>query len=266
VTVADQLGKTKKSETNALGQVTKVYEDPSGVNWLTTYDYDALGDLTKVTQGNQPVRIFFYDSLKRLLSTSNPENGTTAYTYDKNGNLETRLDANGITTTVTYDALNRPIAKTYNDSPQTATIKYWYDAQTLPSGAPSFARGSSTGRLVGITYGNTSAGDYFAYDALGQETLKIQQTGGVNYQTSAGYSISGALNTETYPSGRTVSYAYDQAGRTTSVSGTLGDGTSRTYSSGIIYSALVHLSRNSSALILPSTTSCFTTSAVSWRK
>ena len=38
------------------------------------------------------------------------------------------------------------------------------------------------------------------------------------------------------PSGRTVSYTYDTAGRTVSFAGTLGDSTNRTYSAGIIYS------------------------------
>ncbi len=40
----------------------------------------------------------------------------------------------------------------------------------------------------------------------------------------------------TYPSGRTVGYVFDSAGRTSSFSGYLGDGTNRTYTTGIIYS------------------------------
>jgi RHS repeat-associated protein len=133
--------------------------------------------------------------------------------------------------------LNRPTSKSYNDSnPQTPTVNYFYDAQSLPSGAPSFTRGSATGHLVAVTYGGGSAGDYFGYDGLGRNGLKIQQTGGINYQTSAVFNRASAPTSETYPSIRTVSYAYDQAGRTTSVTGYLGDGTSRTYSTSITYS------------------------------
>src|SRR6266568_3868352 len=48
--------------------------------------------------------------------------------------------------------------------------------------------------------------------------------------------LAGHVTAMTYPSGRTVSYAYDNAGRTSSFSGYLGDGTNRTYTTGIIYS------------------------------
>ncbi len=71
---------------------------------------------------------------------------------------------------------------------------------------------------------------------LGRPTLKIQQTGTVNYQMSAAYNLSGAIGTLTYPSGHTVTHTYDQAGRLTTLSGNLGDGTTRTYASGLLYS------------------------------
>ncbi len=243
VTVTEQTGKSRKSVGDGLGRLTQVYEDPNGLNYLTSYSYDTLDDLTTVSQGGQ-TRSFVYDSLKRLTSTTNPENGTVSYTYDNNSNMLTRLDARGITTTLAYDALNRPTSKSYNDSnPQTPAVNYFYDAQTLPSGAPSFSRGSSTGRLVAVTYGGGGAGDYFGYDALGRDVLKIQQTGSVNYQTSAVYNRASELTSETYPSVRTVSYAFDQAGRTSSVTGTLGDGTSRNYSTGITYTSLGGLSQ-----------------------
>jgi YD repeat-containing protein len=44
------------------------------------------------------------------------------------------------------------------------------------------------------------------------------------------------LNTLTYPSGHTINNLYDQAGRLTGFSGNLGDGNTRTYSSGMLYS------------------------------
>jgi uncharacterized protein RhaS with RHS repeats len=39
--------------TDALGRMTQVNEDPSGVNFVTGYKYTALDQLTKVTQGVQ---------------------------------------------------------------------------------------------------------------------------------------------------------------------------------------------------------------------
>src|SRR5260370_6220819 len=67
--------------TDALGRVTNVTEDPSpGLNYQTSYTYDALDNLTGVTQPGQ-TRTFIYDSLKRLKNATNPETGTAAVTY-----------------------------------------------------------------------------------------------------------------------------------------------------------------------------------------
>jgi RHS repeat-associated protein len=266
VTVSDQTGKARKSVSDGLGRLVQVYEDPNGLNYLSSYSYDALDDLTTVTQydpvsQHPQTRSFVYDSFKRLLSATNPENGTANYIYDENGNLLVKTDARGASTHISYDALNRLQRRWYNGSNSTTAttnnspalpsgvaasdeVNYFYDALSLQSGAPNFNRGYSTGRLVAVTYGtNSSAGDYFGFDALGRVTLKIQQTGGVNFQTSANYNNGGELTSEVYPSGHAVTYAFDQAGRTSSVSGTLGDNTNRTYSSGISYSSLGGMSQ-----------------------
>lgn len=54
---------------------------------------------------------------------------------------------------------------------------------------------------------------------------------------SAAYNLGSAITSLTYPSGRTITNSYDQAGRLTTFSGNLGDGVTRTYSSGILYAA-----------------------------
>jgi RHS repeat-associated protein len=220
VTATDQAGKARKGVNDALGRVKEIYEDPSSANYLTSYAYDVLDNLTTVTQGVQ-TRTFAYDSLKRLTSATNSESGTTSYTYDNNGNVTQRVDARSITTTIAYDALNRPTAKTYSDA--TPRNDFYYDAQTLPGGAPSFDRGFSVGALVAITYGGGSAGTYRGYDAAGRVARQYQQTDAVNYLTEATYFAGGGVQTETYPSvpgsgdRRTVSYTNDSAGRLASL-------------------------------------------------
>ena len=69
-------------------------------NQATSYGYNALDNLTRVTQGAQ-TRTFAYDSLSRLTSAANPESGAIAYTYDNNGNLTQRTDARGVVTAYT---------------------------------------------------------------------------------------------------------------------------------------------------------------------
>src|SRR5579859_2002967 len=71
----DEAGKQRKACYDALGRLTNVWEDPSGLNYETHYQYDALGNLLQVDQkGAAPndntlwrTRLFLYDSLSRLL-------------------------------------------------------------------------------------------------------------------------------------------------------------------------------------------------------
>jgi RHS repeat-associated protein len=259
-TVTDQAGKLRRSMVDALGQLRRVDEpDTNGSLGLTTsptqptsYTYDVLGNLATVTQGSQ-TRTFTYDSLSRLRTAVNPESGTIGYQYDDTSNLVVKTDARGVSTHFAYDALNRVTRRWYNGSNSvtqtthntpalpsgvgvTDEAQFYYDSQALPQNAPNYTRGFTVGRLVAQTYGGGSTGDYYAYDVLGRATLKIQQTGSVNYQLAATYKLSGALETLTYPSGHTVTNIFDQAGRLSSVGGNLGDGTTRTYATDLLYS------------------------------
>src|SRR5215217_2882077 len=224
VTITDQAGKQRKSASNALGRVTQLYEDPSGLNYLTSYDYDVFGNLRHVYQGAQ-TRTFNYDSLSRLRSAVNPESGTINYMYDDNGNLLTRTDARGVVSTYAYDALNRPTTRSYSDG--TPTVTYSYDAIGIAN---------SKGRLTSVS-SSIANYNYSGFDGMGRINGSSQIMGSQIYTASYTYDLAGHLKTITYPSGRTVTYAYDNAGRTNSVIGALGDGTNRNYTTGISYDA-----------------------------
>src|SRR5581483_6374738 len=226
VTVTDQAAKASKTITDVLGHVTQAIEDPNGLNYQTSYGYDTLGDLTLVTQGSQ-TRTFNYDSLKRLTSATNPESGAVSYVYDNAGNLTSKTDAVGNVTSLSYDVINRIISKSYavtSSTVATSTVNYFYDHQSLPSGAPSgFDTGYSVGRPIAITYGGSSAGTYYGYDAGGHVIRRNQQTDGTNYLDEATYDLAGRILSETYPSvpgatdRRTISAVYDNLARLTSV-------------------------------------------------
>jgi RHS repeat-associated protein len=222
VTASDQTSKSRKSVTDALGRLTSVYEDPSGLAYQTSYSYDVLDDLTGVSQGSQ-THTFVYNSLKELTSGTNPESGTVSYQYDANGDLTQKTDARGVVTTFgTYDVLNRPTTRSYSDG--TPTVTYSYDSAT-----------NGKGRLASVS-SSVSTYTYGSYDALGRTLTASQTLGSQTYSMSYGYDLAGHVTSMTYPSGRTVSYSYDSAGRTSSFSGNLGDGTNRTYSTAILYS------------------------------
>ncbi|HEX3184145.1 MAG TPA: hypothetical protein VHQ94_05080, partial [Pyrinomonadaceae bacterium] len=151
VTVIDPAGKARKSVSDALGRLIDVYEDPSGVNYQTTYTYDVLDNLIKVSQGSQQ-RFFMYDSLKRLIRARNPEQATNAsltlsdsltgnstwsmgYQYDAVGNLTQKTDARGVVSIYAYDALNRNTTVDYSDTASiNPDIKRFYDGATNGKG------------------------------------------------------------------------------------------------------------------------------------
>lgn len=255
VLVRDQDGKERISQTNALGQLTDVWEITGAdqvtenitfpghpevtAGYHTSYSYDVLGNLLSVNQGDQ-TRTFVYDSLKRLTSATNPESGAISYQYDANGNLTVKTDARGVSAHCGYDALNRAVHRWYNSSSSptdtinnnpalpssvaaSAEVKLYYDSAPLPSGAPTLDRGYATGRLVAVTYGAGSSGTYRGYDAMGRVVRQYQQTDSVNYLTEATYYASGSIQNETYPSipgysdRRVVSYTSDGAGRLASL-------------------------------------------------
>jgi RHS repeat-associated protein len=230
VTVTDQAVKKRRSETDALGRMTKVIEDPGGFKYETRYFYDALDNLRQVTQGSQ-TRTFEYDSLSRLVLATNPENGPMSYAYDPNGNLTDKTDARGVKTTIVYDALNRAISKNYSRltsegtavANATVPVRYFYDGYSaLPSGAPTWPGTPSKGRLTGVTYGSGSDGTYYKYDVLGRIATSNQRQGTANYATIYEYNLAGNITNESRGTSkgealgsrrRNLQMMYDEAGR-----------------------------------------------------
>jgi RHS repeat-associated protein len=261
VLVTDQAGKQRISKSDGLGRLTDVWEIRTAdavtgteavtfpnhpevaAGYHTKYSYDALDDLKTVTQqigitGTTQTRTFNYDGLKRLTSAFNPESGTISYGYDNNSNLLTKTDSRvpAVTTTYSYDTLNRVASRTYSDG--TPVVAYKYDAQSLPANfPPSFSRGYSTGRLVAVAYGATSAGNYTGYDQLGQVNVSYQQTDSQNYGFGYGYNLASEITSETYPSGRVITTGFDAAGRITSASGQKTGEPNKTYASQFSYAA-----------------------------
>lgn len=262
VTVTDQAGKGRKSVTDALGRLIEVFEDPAGLNYQTSYTYDVRDSLVKVVQGTQQ-RYFMYDSLKRLIRSRNPEQGTLAslnlsdsisgnsawslgYQYDSVGNLTQHTDARGIVSTYTYDALNRPTTIDYSDTASVnPDVSRFYDGATNGKGQLwySYAGGSET---AGSTVEKTLIE---SYDVLGQplvlkQLFKANGVWSTPYQITRSYNVSGGVTSQTYPSTHAVTYNYDAAGRLAdkdasnlAFTGNLGDGVQRTYARGVTYAS-----------------------------
>jgi RHS repeat-associated protein len=253
VTVTDQDGKSRRSMMDASGRLTQVVEAPTSSAYVTTYAYDALGNLRKVDQGGQ-LRFFMYDSLGRLIRDKNPEQAinpsitgtdpvtnntqwSSQYSYDATGNIISRTDARGVTVTYAYDNLNRGTTVDYSDTTAVnPDVTRVYDSALNGKGRLRFTYAGGN-----FSQGNTVEHTAFdEYDALGRPLVMRQyfKTGGVwgaAYEVRRAYNLAGSVTSQTYPSGRAVSYTYDVASRLASFTGNLGDGTQRAYSTGVIY-------------------------------
>ena len=143
---ADGNGPGRQSEKECNGRagpLDRSLRRSNGVNYQTTYLYDVLDNLVKVTQGSQQ-RFFMYDSLKRLIRARNPEQGTLGslslsdpitgnsawsigYEYDPNSNLTVKTDPRGVVSTYAYDALNRSTTLNYSNTSINPDVKRFYD-------------------------------------------------------------------------------------------------------------------------------------------
>lgn len=242
-TITDQAGKKRKGISDALGRMIRVIEDPDGQNLPTDYVFDTLGNLRKTRQGEQN-RYFTYDSLGRLLYAKQPEQeANTAfiytdpitdnsqwsvkYEYDANGNITRTTDANGIFVQGTYDNLNRLKVRDYSDT--TPDVQFFYDGKGLDT-VPAFSKSKTTKIASSI-----SETQYTSFDILGRLLANRQITGGQAYNFAYQYNLT-ALVAETYPSGRTVSYDFDQDGDLSRVAGQTATG-AKTYANSFRYNS-----------------------------
>ena len=201
--------------------------------YVTLYQYDVLGNLLCVEQhgavsgtgcsapsssdSTSPwrVRRFTYDSLSRLLTSTNPEAGLITYFYDANGNLLQKVSptpnqtgAAQHTVSYCYDALNRVTGKAFSWQncqngllPQgTAVVSYSYDQGT-----------NGTGRMTAFT--DQAGSGTYTYDALGRVSNEQRIIAGVTKSMSYTYNLDGSVATATYPSGAIITYSLDAVGR-----------------------------------------------------
>ena len=245
-TVTDEAGKQRRSCSDALGRLVEVDEPPAGggsltSGYVTLYGYDTLDNLLRVDQkGTAPsdstqwrTRTFTYDSLSRLLTATNPESGTITYAYDANGNVASKVaptpnkipadtsSPQTVTATYSYDTLNRLIQKSYNDTPQTPTVKYGYDGVAL-SGCtttpPTLTDSNPKGRRTSMCDGSgatTWASDFIA--GTGWKSTESRTINGVSVPKTiiSQNNLGGMLSTLTYPSTRVVTFTPSAAGRIT---------------------------------------------------
>jgi RHS repeat-associated protein len=193
------------------------------------YEYDPVGNLTKLIDGAGNPTGWAYDSRNRVDKKTYADSSFYLYDYDGAGNLWHRTDANQIVTTFGYDQVNNLQSVS---APGLTTISFLYDSlnrrtqMTDGTGTTTFGYDLAS-QLTSINGPTANALVQPSYDALGRYTgHSINQTGA----TSLAYDNYGRPSTVTNPLG-TFTYNYPTGPSTllSSITSTAGPSTALSY-------------------------------------
>jgi len=209
-------------------------QDIPGTGFLTTYQYDLLGNLKRIQQGSM-VRSFAYDGALRRINATNPESGTTCYTYDANGNMLTRTrpapnqsnPSTTVTTTYRYDALNRLTNISYSDS-VTPSVTRHYDTSSEMGVSLDNTVGRLSAEYVTSPGGQILSGHIYSYDSMGRVIDNSQCTpqncgASLLFPIQSSFDLLGHPLTSSNGTGVVFTSAYNAAGQLTAVTSSLSD-------------------------------------------
>lgn len=268
--VRDAWGRERWGRIDASGRLVEVVEpNPSGNGstatngFVTTYAYDAAGNLTQIHQDPQ-TRLFKYDSLGRLIAQKLAEMNATlndsgvyqssggvwsdVFTYDERSNLTSRTDARGVRSVYNYN--NDPLSRLQSVSWDTsgfgdsanpiigaATVSFTYRTKSTSTELKDVTQVSS------VTASGVSTETFGYDDGEGRVTSKtLTITGRSNYPFTTDYAYDSLdrVKNITYPAEylngaaprKVVHHDYDLASRLSTLTYD-----SQSFASNIVYNA-----------------------------
>ncbi|MCK1820394.1 Teneurin-1 [Streptomyces sp. XM83C] len=225
---------TAINEYNAPGGDLSREISPTGVT--RSYKYNALGEVTEVTDAAGNTSTFTYNMQGQVLVSKDPDGTSTKNTYDGFGNLVTTQDLDALGNVVrtarsSYDRAGNPLSVTdYRGH----TTRFTVDATGLVTKA---VEPVSETESITTTYGYDVAGNRTRFtDGRGNPFITTYNTWGmpeklIEPSTPAHpdladrtfttvYDANGRVKEERSPGGVTVSYEYDAKNRLTRTTGT----------------------------------------------
>jgi RHS repeat-associated protein len=200
-TAVDPNGRTRRTTTDAFGNVVKVDEvRPTGAQ-TTRYAYDVAGSVTSVVDTEGNVTSIEYDRLGRRSRMIDPDLGESTSRYDAGGNVV--RDA-GVSRELTfeYDVADRLSVRRVDG---VIDREVTYDTAALGIGLPAKVTDATGSRRT------------LVYDPLGRELRSERQVAGQSFTFEASFDALGQPVTRTLPHGGQVVRSYDAKGFPTSV-------------------------------------------------
>ncbi|MCB9940713.1 MAG: hypothetical protein H6823_20945 [Planctomycetaceae bacterium] len=199
-TMTDPLGRVTDYDYDARGNLVKVtMAKGTAVEAVQQFELDAAGNVTAIIDANGHRSTFEYDSLNRRTKMTGPDPDgagplvapVTSFVYDAIGNVTSLTDAAGRVTSQAYDTRDRMISMTDANN---QVSRYSYD----PNGNV-IATTDPLGRVTKVQY-----------DARNRMIASVDPAG---FETRFRYDLDGNLLSVTDASGNVTSYKYDARGR-----------------------------------------------------
>jgi RHS repeat-associated protein len=201
--VFNALGNSRLELRDGRGLIVEI-DEPGTTPTSNTYQYDALGNATRIVDPGGSAIVSTYDVRGNRLTSSDPDRGSHLWSYDSLGLMKTHANGRGQVTTFNYDVLSRMISRI---DPQ-GTFIWEYDTATNGIGLLSRVTGTALGYLRVQTYDTKSRPVSETVSITGMPELAL-----TSYTTTLTYStVTGRLDTITYPSGLVARNVYDTGG------------------------------------------------------
>jgi len=196
---------------NSMGQLSKVtYPDSK----FLQYVYDANGNRTRMTGPFGQITNYTYDSADRLTIVKDPTNNEAAYKYKLNGLLAEIKQGNGNTSNYTYDGLLTTKVEQKNSLGNVLnTFTAGYDRTgNMTARSDNSVSFSYTYDALNRIQTNSQHAEQYAYDSRGnRQTLQTEQT--PNFELNQySYDSLNRLTGVVKQDGRSVSYKYNGDG------------------------------------------------------
>jgi RHS repeat-associated protein len=215
---------------DSAGNRTAKTDQASSVT--SNYGYDAIYQLTGVSQGSTTTESYTYDTVGNRLSSlgvspyaynsSNQLTSTpsTTYTYDSNGSTKTKVDSSG-TTTYNWDYVNQLSSVVLPASGGTVSFKYDPFGRRIQKSGPSGTTNylyDGRDLLEEVDSSGNVLARYTQFPSIDQPLAELR-SGVTSYYEQDGIGSVSALSNSAGALANT--YTYDAFGKLTASTGTL---------------------------------------------